>query len=99
MDPTQVGSGEVVIFTGIEYELDEDEKVVMLDVEEVVGLDVEVVVLDVEEVVVLGVEEVVVLNVEEVVMLDVEEVVSVEGLKSSGTVVEEVDIDVSFNFK
>jgi hypothetical protein len=36
MEPTQVGSGEVVISTGVEYELDEDEEVVVLDAEELV---------------------------------------------------------------
>ena len=31
-----MGSGEVVISTGVEYELDEDEEVVVLDAEELV---------------------------------------------------------------
>jgi hypothetical protein len=61
MEPTQVGSGEVVISTGVEYELDEDEEVV--------------------------------------VVLDVEELGGVEELKSSGTVMDEVDIGVSFSLK
>jgi hypothetical protein len=39
MEPTQVGSGEVAISTGIAYELDEDEEVVVLDAEELVGLE------------------------------------------------------------
>lgn len=60
MEPTQVGSGEVVISTGVEYELDEDE---------------------------------------EVVVLDAEELVYMEGFKSSGTVIDEVDINVSFSLK
>jgi hypothetical protein len=61
MEPTQVGSGEVVISTGVEYELDEDEEVV--------------------------------------VVLDVEELGGVEELKSSGTVMDEVDIGVLFSLK
>jgi hypothetical protein len=61
MEPTQVGSGEVVISTGVEYELDEDEEVV--------------------------------------VVLDVEELGGVEELKSSGTVIDEVDIGVLFSLK
>jgi hypothetical protein len=61
MEPTQVGSGGVVISTGVEYELDEDEEVV--------------------------------------VVLDVEELVCMEGLKLSGTVIDEVDINVSFSLK
>jgi hypothetical protein len=60
MEPTQVGSGEVMISIGVEYELDEDEKAVVLDVEELVYM---------------------------------------EELKSSGTVIDEVDIDVSFSLK
>jgi hypothetical protein len=60
MEPTQVGSGEVVISTGVEYELDEDE---------------------------------------EVVVLDAEELVYMEGLKLSGTVRDEVDINVSYSLK
>ena len=37
MEPTQVDSGEVMILTGVEYELDEDgEVVVVLDAEELV---------------------------------------------------------------
>ena len=60
MEPTQVGSGEVAISTGIEYELDEDE---------------------------------------EVVVLDAEELVYMEGLKLSGTVIDGVDINVSFSLK
>jgi hypothetical protein len=59
MEPTQVGSGEVVTSTGVEYELDEDE----------------------------------------VVVLDVDELVCMEELKSNGTVIDEVDIDVSFSLK
>jgi hypothetical protein len=58
-----VGSGEVVISIGVEYELYEDEEVVV------------------------------------VVMLDVEELVGVEELKSSGAVMDEVDIGVSFSLK
>lgn len=61
MEPTQVGSGEVVISTGVEYELDEDEEVVAV--------------------------------------LDVEELGGVEELKSSGTVMDEVDIGVLFSLK
>jgi hypothetical protein len=60
MEPTQVGSGEVAISTGIAYELDEDE---------------------------------------EVVVLDAEELVYKEGLKLSGTVIDGVDINVSFSLK
>ena len=56
-----MGSGEVMISTGVEYELDEDEEVV--------------------------------------VVLDVEELVGVEELKSSGTVMDEVDIGVLFSLK
>lgn len=56
-----MGSGEVVISTGVEYELDEDEEVV--------------------------------------VVLDVEELGGVEELKSSGTVMDEVDIGVLFSLK
>jgi hypothetical protein len=59
-----VGSGEVVISIGVEYELYEDEEVVVV-----------------------------------VVMLDVEELVGVEELKSSGAVMDEVDIGVSFSLK
>jgi hypothetical protein len=61
MEPTQVGSGEVVISTSVGYEL-EDEEVV-------------------------------------VVVLNVEELVSVEELKSSGTIMDEVDISVLFSLK
>lgn len=64
MEPTQVGSGEVVISTCVENELEDEEE---------------------EEVV--------------VVVLNVEELVSVEELKSSGTVMEEVDISVLFSLK
>jgi hypothetical protein len=64
MEPTQVGSGEVVISTSVEYELEDEEE---------------------EEVV--------------VVVLNVEELVSVEELKSSGTVMDEVDISVLFSLK
>ena len=56
-----MGSGEVVISTGVEYELDEDEEVVAV--------------------------------------LDVEELGGVEELKSSGTVMDEVDIGVLFSLK
>ena len=56
-----MGSGEVMISTGVEYELDEDEEVV--------------------------------------VVLDVEELGGVEELKSSGTVMDEVDIGVLFSLK
>jgi hypothetical protein len=63
MEPTQVGSGEVVISTSVGYELEDEE----------------------EEVV--------------VVVLNVDELVSVEELKSSGTVMDEVDISVSFSLK
>ena len=67
MEPTQVGSGEVVISTGVEYELEDEEEE---EGEEVV-----------------------------VVVLNVEELVGVEELKSSGTVIDEVDISVSFSLK
>jgi hypothetical protein len=63
MEPTQVGSGEVVISTSVGYELEDEE----------------------EEVV--------------VVVLNVEELVSVEELKSSGTIMDEVDISVLFSLK
>jgi hypothetical protein len=39
MEPTQVGSGEVVISAGVECELDEDEEVVVLDAEELVCME------------------------------------------------------------
>jgi len=39
------------------------------------------------------------LDEDEVVVLDVEELVYMEELKSSGTVIDEVDIDVSFSLK
>jgi hypothetical protein len=61
MEPTQVGSGEVVISTGVEYELDEDEEVV--------------------------------------VVLDAEELVCMKELGLSGTVIDEVGINVSFSLK
>jgi hypothetical protein len=63
MEPTQVGSGEVVISTSVEYELEDEEEDVV------------------------------------VVVLNVEELVSVEELKSSGTVMDEVDISVLFSLK
>jgi hypothetical protein len=39
MEPTQVGSGELVISTSVEYELDKDDEVVVLDAEELVYLE------------------------------------------------------------
>ena len=39
MEPTQVDSGEFVISTGVEYEVDEDGEVVVLDAEELVYME------------------------------------------------------------